>query len=70
LGDRIVKEGPPEDAGKLTYAFKLCYARTPTKLEQDRLLSYLQQQREANADRPWMMVARVLLNLDEFVTRE
>jgi len=70
LGDRIAKEGPPDDAGKIAYAFKLSYARTPTKLEQDRLLSYLQQQREANADRAWTMVARVLLNLDEFVTRE
>lgn len=70
LGDRIAKEGPADDSGKMTYAFKLCYCRTPSKLEQDRLLSYLQQQRDANADRAWMMVARVLLNLDEFVTRE
>ena len=54
----------------MTYAFKLCYCRTPSKVEQDRLLSYLQQQREVNAERAWMMVARVLLNLDEFVTRE
>jgi mono/diheme cytochrome c family protein len=70
LGDRIVREGPGDDAGKLTYAFQLCYSRTPSKLEQDRLLSYLQQQREASAERAWAMVARVLLNLDEFVTRE
>jgi hypothetical protein len=70
LAGRVVKEGPVDDAGKITYAFKLSYARVPTKLEQDRLLSYLQQQREANADRAWTMVARVLLNLDEFVTRE
>jgi hypothetical protein len=70
LGQRIATEGPAEDAGKIAYACQLCYARVPTKLEQDRLLSYLQQQRETNTDRAWTMVARVLLNLDEFVTRE
>jgi hypothetical protein len=69
LGDRIQKEGPSDDVGKLAYAFKLCYSRTPSKLEQDRLLEYLNQQRGAKAG-PWTMVGRVLLNLDEFVTRE
>jgi hypothetical protein len=69
LGDRIQKEGPADDIGKMTYAFKLCYCRAPSKLEQDRLLAYLETQRNAKAG-PWAMVARVLLNLDEFVTRE
>jgi hypothetical protein len=69
LGDRIIKEGPADDAGKLAYAFKLCYCRAPSKLEQDRLLGYLHSQQQAKAG-PWTMVARVLLNLDEFVTRE
>jgi hypothetical protein len=69
LGDRITKEGPADDAGKLSYGFKLCYCRTPSKLEQDRLLAYLETQRQAKMG-PWTMVARVLLNLDEFVTRE
>jgi hypothetical protein len=69
LGDRITKEGPADDIRRLTYAFKLCYCRLPSKLEQDRLLAYLQSQQQAKAG-PWTMVARVLLNLDEFVTRE
>jgi Protein of unknown function (DUF1549)/Protein of unknown function (DUF1553)/Planctomycete cytochrome C len=69
LGDRILKEGPADDAGKLIYAFKLCYCRTPSRLERDRLLAYLQTQRNAKAG-AWSMVGRVLLNLDEFVTRE
>jgi hypothetical protein len=70
LADRVVREGPADDVGRLTYAFKLCFSRPPGAQEQDRLLAYLQQQRQANADRAWMMVARVLMNLDEFVTRE
>jgi hypothetical protein len=69
LGDRITKEGPADDVGKLAFAFKLCYSRSPSKLEQDRLLTYLGTQRQAKMG-PWTMVARVLLNLDEFVTRE
>jgi Protein of unknown function (DUF1553) len=69
LAERVTKEGPADNAGKMAYAFKLCYCRTPSTLEQDRLLAYLDQQRQAKAG-PWTMVARVLLNLDEFVTRE
>jgi hypothetical protein len=69
LADRVQKEGPADDAGRMTYAFKLCYARSPSRLEQERLLAYFGQQRDAKAG-PWTMVARVLLNLDEFVTRE
>jgi hypothetical protein len=70
LGDRIEKEGPPDDVGKMTYAFKLCYGRVPSKLESDRLLAYLQQQRQFDRAQAWARVGRVLLNLDEFVTRE
>jgi hypothetical protein len=69
LANRITKEGPADDAGKLAYAFKLCYCRAPSKLEQDRLLTYLQSQQQTKVG-AWTMVARVLLNLDEFVTRE
>ncbi len=70
LGDRIQKEGPKDDAGRMVYAFKLCFSRTPSAEEQSRLLNYLELQRQANAPAPWARVGRVLLNLDEFVTRE
>jgi hypothetical protein len=69
LADRITKEGGADDGSKMTYAVKLCYCRTPSLAERDRLLDYLHQQRDAKAG-AWTMVARVLLNLDEFVTRE
>ena len=64
------RQGPADDAGKMTYAFKLCYSRTPSLAEQDRLLQYLAHQPKDGKHAPWTMVARVLLNLDEFVTRE
>jgi hypothetical protein len=70
LGKRLVAEGPADDAGRIDLAFRLCYARTPTPAERSRVLSYLESQRQANAETAWKMLARVLLNLDEFVTRE
>jgi hypothetical protein len=70
LGERIQKEGPEDDAGRIVYGFKLCFARTPSTEEQSRLVQYLSQQRQANAKEAWTMTARVLLNLDEFITRE
>lgn len=70
LADRVVREGPKDDAGRMTYAFQLCFSRTPTPAEQTVLLRYLQQQRQASANEAWWHVARLLLNLDEFVTRE
>jgi hypothetical protein len=70
LGDRIQKEGPKDDAGRIAYGIKLCFTRDPSKAELGVLTQYLVRQREANAPDPWARVARVLLNLDEFVTRE
>lgn len=60
LGKRIEKEGGED---KLAYAFKLCFARPPSGNERQRLMQYKEQ-------RTWTEVARVMMNLDEFVTRE
>jgi hypothetical protein len=70
MGDRIQKEGPKDDAGRIAYGFKLCFCRAPSAEEQSRLLNYLELQRQAKAPEAWARLARVLLNLDEFVTRE
>ena len=60
------------DADRLTLAFRLCFSRHPNSSESTVLLRYLNQSRERFADegRVWTAVARLLMNLDEFITRE
>ena len=65
------------DTDRLAQAFRLCLARTPGSAEQDRLQKLLQQQLieepgDANTKQreAWKTLARVLLNLDETITRE
>jgi mono/diheme cytochrome c family protein len=70
LAGRVLREGPSDDAGRVEYAFQLCFSRQPSPAERSRLLAYLEQQRQADPGQAWALVARVLLNLDEFITRE
>jgi hypothetical protein len=70
LGQRIEREGPADDAGKVAFAFRVCFARSPTAAETERLLRYLQDRRKSDPKTAWAAVARVLMNLDEFITRE
>jgi mono/diheme cytochrome c family protein len=68
LAARVLREGGPDDVGRLRYAFRLCLARQPNEREQQRLGELLA--REPAGAGAWVTVARVLLNLDEFITRE
>jgi hypothetical protein len=70
LGKRIEKEGPADDAGRIAFAFRVCFAREPSPAEAARLLAYLDAKRKADPKTAWNAVARVLMNLDEFITRE
>ena len=75
LAARFITERPPPatDLERIDYAFKLCLGRAPS----DRELETLQNIAPGEtwrltipSGRGWVTVARVLLNLDEFVTRE
>jgi mono/diheme cytochrome c family protein len=68
LAERIVRDCPGEDGERLAYAFRLCLGRTPNARERQALKRLLQSQ--ANSHDGWIGVARALLNLDEFITRE
>jgi len=68
LARRVVREAPPDDASRLRYAFRLCLGREPDGVEKDTLSTVLHK---SNApEQGWFDVARVLLNLDETITRE
>jgi hypothetical protein len=92
FSDRILREASGYDEARLTYAFELALARSPSARERETLLAYVAAQHAyftsddeaaksiASSSRPqtadaatsaaWTTLARVLLNVDEFITRE
>jgi hypothetical protein len=77
LGKRVQAESRGDVAAQIDYAFRLCVARAPTGTERQRLVELFNQQMASpEGDEPkrrteaWTTVARVLLNLDETITRE
>jgi hypothetical protein len=79
LAARVLRECPSQaDEDRLRLAFRLCLAREPDAWETSRLLAFFRKQQGALGAKPvraqvtaaWTAVARVLLNLDEFITRE
>jgi hypothetical protein len=61
LSKRMVREGGSDPLG---YGFELCLSRKPSATERARL----EQFRAQGGD--WLGVSRILLNLDELITRE
>jgi len=77
LAHRITSQPLHNDSDRIDYAFRLCVARQPNDSEKQRLKELLAQQLAHSADETktkqaeaWTTVARVLLNLDETITRE
>ena len=66
LAARILKDAPADDAARLRYGFLLTLQREPRPKESERLLQLV----AARGVEAWPNVARVLLNLDSFMTRE
>ncbi|HUQ90800.1 MAG TPA: PSD1 and planctomycete cytochrome C domain-containing protein [Bryobacteraceae bacterium] len=72
LAGRLLKEGKENDAQRLRAGFLMAVNRPPAAGEESRILKLLAAQRDAKKDEKtaWTAVSRVLLNLDEFMTRE
>ena len=86
LARRLMKEAKPDPRARATRAFRLCVSRPPDAEELDRLVSAFQRERDHFAGRPgdaeavagapdperaaWTMIANVLFNLDETITKE
>ena len=74
LGSRVTQELPDgDDRSRMERMFRICLCRSPETIELDALMEFLAAQRGekdvAEAD-AWTAAARVLMNLDEFITRE
>ena len=73
LGRRLAAAEDLSDSQRIELGFELCLARSPTPVEEERLLAFLATERAQIPDPGpgvWTRVGRVLLNLDELITRE
>ncbi len=74
---RILTSAPPDPGARIDWAFFAALGRPASPAEKDRLAIYLDAQSKFAAPDPssaelaaWTGVASVILNLDEFITRE
>ena len=86
LAQKVLKEGGASDAARLNYAVRRVLGRTPSAGEADELLRLLTKEQGRFSDgkhnpkelagvdsaqaAAWTAVSRVLLNLDETITKE
>ena len=79
LAKRVLKEASADETARIDYAFRLCFSRAPSADEQARLRKFVESERKRLSEKTpageldqavWAGTARVLMNLDEFVTRE
>jgi hypothetical protein len=66
LAKKISSQNASSDIAKAEYGFRLCLGRSPSQAERERLRKLLND----HSEEKWLMLARVLLNLDETITRE
>ena len=73
LAQRMIKDGGTDPAQRIAHGFQLCTARKPSATEAKALLAMFNRQQsrtQADAADPYTVIARVLLNLDETITKE
>ncbi len=72
LAKRTLREGGKSDAERIRHAFRLAVSRTPEAAELAELEAFLNKQRarQKSPEEAWMALARVILNLDETITKE
>ncbi|WP_395749011.1 PSD1 and planctomycete cytochrome C domain-containing protein [Prosthecobacter sp.] len=71
LGERMWKEGGADDASRIAHGFQLCTGRQPTAKETAVLVAMLKRHQPKPGDiDSHTLIARVLLNLDETISKE
>ncbi len=68
LSKRVVKESNADDGSRLRTTYQLALSRLPRTDETERMMRFIKTQKDSGRD-PWQAVARILFNLDEFLTR-
>ncbi len=72
LATKTLSEGGKTDSERLRYAFRRTLSRPPLAAEAAELQGFLDKQRARNysAEHAWTSLARIILNLDETITKE
>ena len=72
LAGKTLKEGGNTDEARITYAFRRTLSRKPQPAEVAELKAFLDKQTARNlpTEQAWTALARVILNLDETITKE
>jgi hypothetical protein len=72
MGKRMLVEGGSTEQARISYGFKLAVSREPSAMERDRLVKFYREQRAGGVPEStaWALVANVLMNLDEAITKE
>ena len=83
MAKRVLREAPADNAGRVEYALRLAVCRKPDAIERDRLSRLAAAELDEYKTRPeaaqklggpelaaWTAISRVLMNTDEFITRE
>ena len=68
LSKRVAKESNADDGSRLRTTYQLALSRQPRTDEAERMMRFIKTQKDSGRD-PWQAVARILFNLDEFLTR-
>ena len=71
LAGRMLKEAAGDDAERIRYGWMLALSREPRQNEIERMLRFLRARRDSKEEEAavWTAAARVMLNIDEFMTR-
>ncbi len=71
MAKRVLRESPASDfRSRLNYAYRLALARDAKPEEVSAMSVYYDSERTRDEAAAWMAVSSVVLNLDEFITRE
>jgi mono/diheme cytochrome c family protein len=70
LGKKTLAEGGATDTDRIRYAFRRVLSRYPDANETAALTEFLNKQQKRQPATAWTALARVILNLDEAITKE